>query len=67
MHAGGVHLAGRLHLSLYMCTRTRDRVHLNLGVSGQVRLLLGGKDPLPPECARHPGRKACNVDAILAS
>ncbi|CAL8463362.1 g2896 [Coccomyxa elongata] len=32
-----------------------------------VRLLLGGKDLLPPECARHPGRKACNVDAILAS
>lgn len=32
-----------------------------------VRLLLGSKDPLPPECARHPGRKSCNVDAILAS
>lgn len=42
-------------------------VRLRLGVLGQVRLLLGGKDLLPAECARHPGRKACNVDAILAS
>jgi hypothetical protein len=33
----------------------------------QLRLLLAGKEPLPPDCARHPGRKACNVNAILAS
>jgi hypothetical protein len=33
----------------------------------QVRLLLAGKDGLPAECRRHPGRKACKVDAILGT
>lgn len=27
-----------------------------------VRLLLAGRDPQPPECIAHPGRKVCKVD-----
>lgn len=27
-----------------------------------VRLLLAGRDPQPPECIMHPGRKVCKVD-----
>lgn len=26
-----------------------------------IRLLLAGKEPLPPECILHPGRSACKV------
>eukprot|EP00889_Picochlorum_renovo_P004358 jgi/Picre1/31388/NNA_006740.t1 len=32
---------------------------------GDVRLLLAGKDPLPAECAMHPGRIVCKVDRLL--
>lgn len=31
----------------------------------QVRLLLAGKGPLPPECRSHPGRSECKVDKLL--
>ena len=37
------------------------------GVLSQVRLLLAGKETLSPECKRHPGRKACKVDAMRAA
>ena len=36
-----------------------------LDFEGDVRLLLAGKDPTPPECLRSPGKKVCNVDRIL--
>ena len=39
----------------------------SLFLAFQVRLLLAGKQTLSPECKRHPGRKACKVDAILAA
>ncbi|WPT10935.1 Glutathione peroxidase-like protein [Picochlorum sp. SENEW3] len=32
---------------------------------GDLRLLLAGKDPLPAECAMHPGRIVCKVDRLL--
>ncbi len=33
-----------------------------LDFEADVRLLLAGRDPQPPECIAHPGRKVCKVD-----
>lgn len=34
---------------------------------GDIKLLLGNKDPTPEECISHPGRNVCKVDKILAA
>lgn len=33
-----------------------------LDFEADVRLLLAGREPQPPECIAHPGRKVCKVD-----
>lgn len=37
-----------------------------INFEGDLRLLLAGKDPLPPECSMKPGKRGCNVEMLLS-